>query len=697
MNPSPASSSRRSTRGAELGAALTSTSRGRPPILTNVGRVGLQTKILGYFGSLVTAVVLGAFFLVDLHMNNRLQEAAREQLATSRRVFGEILAIRGQGLINAASLVAELGIFYQPFEVTERGFLYQQLDITNPAGLEAACERINHLVGSEVVILTDRMGVILARTDRRWEVGETFHETNSVAKALRGERASSMWAQGERLYAMVSVPVRAETGLASTLSVGYRVDGAFATQLAVLSGHDVAFLVGRTIVAVSRALDVAEERAIEHLAGQIHDEQAAYGPVDLASGLPAIVVSRFSETQGPSLTGYAILRSMRGDAAEMQALERQLALIVALALGAALAVGYLISRSVSRPLTDLADAAKELGAGNYDLQLPPPAGSQEIEGLTRSFEAMRQSLRARIEELRRLTSSLEQMVGDRTAALERALAENHSLLEELRQWNDALERKVEERSGELAKSQSMLILQDRMAAIGRLAAGVAHEINNPLGILAGFAEGLRDRAQDPDLAHRPSFRDFPEYLRLIGEEVDRLKSIVQRFLRFARSRSPEKQLIDVNSVARQVLELLVNQARREAKQLVGTLSPSPLWADADPEQLKQVLINLVLNGFDAVDRGGLVRVTTAQRDGAAELSVLDNGEGIPDDLRGRIFEPFFSTKAPEKGTGLGLALCHDLVRENGGEIQLVDSVVGVGSEFLIRLPLADRSELRAHG
>jgi signal transduction histidine kinase len=649
-----------------------------------VRKVRLQTKILGYFGPLVAAVVLGALWLVDLHVNGRVQGTAHEQLATSRRVFEELLATRAEGLINAASLVSELGVFYRPLETSD------------PVRLEVACRRINQLVGSEVVILTDRMGVLLARTDRRWDVGETFRDTTAVARALRGERASTMWVQEGRLYAMVSVPVRLETGLAGTLSVGYRVDGDFALQLSLLSGHDIAFLVARQVVAASRKLEAAEEQAIAALARQLRGDRAVYGAVDLASGLPAIVVSPFSGIQGGP-AAYAILRPLGGDAAELRALERQMVMIAACALVAALAIGFVISRSMTRPLTDLAVAAHQLGSGSYDFRLPPPAGSAEIEALTRSFEAMRQSLKARIEELRELTSTLEQIVGDRTAALERALAENRILLETLRQWNDTLERRIEERTRDLAEAQRMLIRQDRMAAIGRLAAGVAHEINNPLGILAGFADGLLDRSQDPTLAAQPAFRDFPEYLRLIGAEVDRLKTIVQRFLGFARSRSPEKQLIDANAIARQVLELLADHARREGKELAGELSATEAWVEADPEQLKQVVLNLAMNGLDAVERGGWVRITTRLRDGVVEVRVRDNGEGIPEELRARVFEPFFSTKPPEKGTGLGLALCHDLVRENGGEIVLEESTVGFGSEFVIRLPSGGRTELRAHG
>ncbi|MGH7896549.1 MAG: hypothetical protein ACREQQ_01250, partial [Candidatus Binatia bacterium] len=198
--------------------------RGGEGILGRVRGVRLQAKILGYFGLLLAAVVVVSFWLLDLHMNRRVQIAAREQLETSRRVFEELLATRAGGLITAASLVADLGVFYQPLEAIE------------PARLEYACRRINQLVGSEVVIVTDRMGVILARTDRRWDVGETFRETTSVAQALRGLRAATMWVQEGRLYSMVSVPLRFPTGFAGTLSVGYRVDATFALELALLSG-----------------------------------------------------------------------------------------------------------------------------------------------------------------------------------------------------------------------------------------------------------------------------------------------------------------------------------------------------------------------------------------------------------------------------------------------------------------------------
>ena len=173
-----------------------------------------------------------------------------------------------------------------------------------------------------------------------------------------------MWVQEGRLYAMVSVPLRLATGLAGTLSVGYRVDGTFALELALLSGQDIAFLVGTNVVASSRPLEDAESAAVASLASRLQGERPIYGEVDLASGVPAMVLSPFTGINSAPGAAYAILRSLRGDAAELRALERQLALIAAFALAAALAIGFLVSRSISRPLSDLAEAAHELGGGN---------------------------------------------------------------------------------------------------------------------------------------------------------------------------------------------------------------------------------------------------------------------------------------------------------------------------------------------
>ncbi|MGH7822534.1 MAG: ATP-binding protein [Candidatus Binatia bacterium] len=645
-------------------------------------KISLEARVLGSFGLLVAALVAGSLLLVHFRMEARVRESVEEQLTTSRQLFEELLATRAESLIAVASLIAELPALRGAAEAWE------------PEKLARAFREITRLVGSEVLIVTDRMGVILGRSDRRWEPGEIFAEATSVARALRGHRGASMWVQEGRLYQMVSVAVRTESGLAGTLSMGYGVDAELARELGRLSGNDIAFVVGERIVASSRPLSADETARVTALTARIHTTEPVFGKIALGAEHPAIVVSPFFGV-GEQVGAYAVVRSIAREARELARLERQLALGSGAALLAVLGLGFLLSRSITRPLTVLSSAVGELAAGNYDFELPAPSGSVEVEELTSAFEAMRRSLRARISELRDLTARLEEMVLDRTAELEKALAENRRLLAELQQWSDELERKVEARSRELAEAHQLLVRQDRMAAIGRLAAGVAHEINNPLGILSGFAEGLRDRAEDPSLRAHPAFVDFPEHLRLIRNEVERLQTIVQKFLRFARTRTPRAEWMDVNDVAREVLTLLGNHALRERKTLEADLAEGELPVEADPEQLKQVLLNLALNGLDAVECGGHVWIRTARRNGAGEIRVEDDGPGIPPEVRKRLFEPFFSTKPPEKGTGLGLSLCWDLVKENGGELEVAEGG-GRGAAFVLRMPLAAPGARRAH-
>lgn len=644
----------------------------------------LETRVLATFGVLLVVLVAGSLFLVRRHMTERAESTAREALSTSRRVFEELLTIRADALVAEASLVAQLPVVRAAAGRWE------------PGELSATLREIQRLVGSEVVIVTDRMGVILARSDRRWTPGEVFQDATSVARALRGHRAVSIWVQGNRLYHMVSVPVRVPAGLAGTLSIGFAMDADLARQLARVSGHQVAFLVGGRVVASSGSLSRPDRIEIERLARELGNERVRFGDVSLGGERPGIVVGALYGS-GVRVGAFAIFRSLASEAAELRNLEERLTIGALVALAAVLVLGLLLARAMVRPLTTLTAAAGELSRGNYEAPLPAPTGSAEVAELTLSFERMRRALRARLEELHMLAAELESRVHSRTRELEEALSENRRLLAELRKHGDELERKVEKRSRELQEAQRLLVRQDRMAAIGRLAAGIAHEINNPLGVLSGFTEGLQDRARAPGLAGVPAFAEFPEHLRLIGAEIERLQTIVQKFLGFARSRGPRVSLMDVNDVAREVAQLLSNHATRERKNLIADIAVEPLWIDADPEQIKQVLLNLALNGIDAIDPGGEVRVETGADDGTVRIMVGDDGPGIPPEVRDRLFEPFVTTKPPEKGTGLGLSLCHDLVQENGGTIELRSPPSGTGSEFVIRFPVATKEKVSVHG
>jgi two-component system, NtrC family, sensor kinase len=242
----------------------------------------------------------------------------------------------------------------------------------------------------------------------------------------------------------------------------------------------------------------------------------------------------------------------------------------------------------------------------------------------------------------------------------------------------------------LHEQERLLQQASRLADIGQLAAGVAHEINTPLASIALRAESLLRTAEDARLRAIDSFQTFPRYLKTIEEEVFRCKKIIGALLEFSRSRRPEVRETDLNALAETAAELVRHPMHLKQVELKLSLEPGLPTIRADDGQLRQVLLALLLNALDATPKGGHVQLETRTRDaaeGVIAFSVMDDGEGIPKEHMAKIFTPFFTTKAPGKGTGLGLAICHGIVQAHGGEIA-VDSQTGRGTRVTVALPAA---------
>jgi signal transduction histidine kinase len=234
---------------------------------------------------------------------------------------------------------------------------------------------------------------------------------------------------------------------------------------------------------------------------------------------------------------------------------------------------------------------------------------------------------------------------------------------------------------ELRASQIMLARSDRLAAVGTLAAGIAHEIRNPLVAVQTFVQLLPERLDDPEF--RTTFLD------LTNSELGRVSTLINDLMAFARPSPTTLDEVQVNDLAEQVVRLLTGQAKRKGVRLTAHLSPAMPAVMADPGQIKQVFMNLLMNALQATSAGGTVTVTTAavrgpDGKGSCEIAVEDTGEGIPPERKEQIFDPFFTTK--DTGVGLGLFITHQIIKEHGGAID-VESTVGQGTRFLIRLPL----------
>jgi two-component system NtrC family sensor kinase len=232
--------------------------------------------------------------------------------------------------------------------------------------------------------------------------------------------------------------------------------------------------------------------------------------------------------------------------------------------------------------------------------------------------------------------------------------------------------------------QGKLRHAEKMAAVGQLVSGVAHEVNNPLAAILGFTDLLLENEGLPETAK--------ESLRVILQEAERTKVIVQNLLSFARQTPAQRTPVQLNAVLRSTLKLRAYDFSSHGLEIVERLQRELPRIIGDSHQLQQVFLNILNNAYDALSearRPGRIEIESSHRDGYAEVSFRDNGPGIayPD----RIFDPFFTTKEVGRGTGLGLSICYGIVREHGGEILCHNNVGMPGSTFTVRLPIAGRT------
>ncbi|HAH31445.1 MAG TPA: hypothetical protein DCL44_03920 [Elusimicrobia bacterium] len=236
------------------------------------------------------------------------------------------------------------------------------------------------------------------------------------------------------------------------------------------------------------------------------------------------------------------------------------------------------------------------------------------------------------------------------------------------------------------KLEAGLQRSEKLSAIGQLAAGVAHEINNPLGIILGFAQSVVKRIKESDSLFLP--------LKSIEREAVRCKDLVQSLLVFSRSSQNEKlEELDLNAAMEGSLTLILSQTKTRNVELVRELCSGLPRINANRSHIQQVLINLANNAIDAMPEGGTLIISTslsARQPGHVEIRVRDTGTGIPKEIQKKIFDPFFTTKEVGKGTGLGLSLVYEIVSKHGGTVEL-ESEEGKGTEFTVFLPVSAAS------
>ncbi|MBI5022437.1 MAG: cache domain-containing protein [Ignavibacteriales bacterium] len=304
-----------------------------------------------------------------------------------------------------------------------------------------------------------------------------------------------------------------------------------------------------------------------------------------------------------------------------------------------------MAKQISTPLKRIEDIANKIADGDYHHSITVHA-PREIEHLAGSINRMAKELEKE--------------------------------KQELEVWGNKLEVKVSERTEEIKKIHAQLFRSEKLASLGKLAAGVAHEINNPLtGILTNSSLLLDDLpASDPRR----------EDIDVIVKETIRCREIVKRLLDFARQTKPQKQIVNINEIIENIILLVRNQTSFRNIQMQRNLHENLPEIMADRDQIQQVFINIIINASEAMSKGGLLSISTAISPVKDSLIITfkDNGPGIPENIREKIFDPFFTTK--EQGTGLGLSISYGIIEQHGGEIN-VESSSGQGTTFIIQLPI----------
>ena len=507
-------------------------------------------------------------------------------------------------------------------------------------GLSLVLVMIATLMGGSIFGLNAFHGSNLTLTDQLRELGASAHLMRAV---VRIDSVGAEGAKGRPELRRLVVEARNAFAdycdeLRANTSRGHHSD--YRDELAA------AFRIDGELVGLARELD-PKTKAEPILPGTVpyletHPDPLAERADADADGLDARVdrlnhlVMALPEILHRDF--FAVLSRSKGDYESSRAIVWVAALAV---LSMLVGLTTLVRRWVLGPVRLLHRGVRRVAGGSFDSRIELASGD-EMQALAEAFN-------------------------DMTARLGATYAD--------------LEGQVRERSRQLVRSE-------RLAGVGFLAAGVAHEINNPLASIAFCSEALERRVAasavegvEPD----EDARLVGQYLRMIQEEAFRCKRITEKLLDFARCGEIQRLRTDLAGLVQDVVEMVQHMGKYRSK-AIRFAPREAVLAHVDAQEIKQVVLNLVVNALDCMEPGGSLRIDLRQVGGLAELSFADDGCGMAPEVLENIFEPFFTRRKEGKGTGLGLSITHRIVSQHGGEIEAGSPGPGLGSTFVVRLP-----------
>jgi two-component system, NtrC family, sensor kinase len=600
-------------------------------------RTRLETKVMVAVVVVLVALPVIMLWTVDRRLREQMQRDADVGLSTARSSFEQSLRIRSDALTARFGS----GIAFDQRFLTILGELKG-----DPPTLEAYLrDFLNDYPDTDLALFVNAEGALTAKTRRTGAPAVAFDpfadaSQGLIRAALEGKSATDNVVAGGNVFNVVAVPVTPRgRNVVGALVFGSRIGDAALRKIRP-PDSEILLIAANTLVASTLGQPAENDGVLRQLAAS-----AASG------GEATVRVSgrRYKPATGTLIAGdagqhvrYVLLSSVEQQLQGFEQTRTTLIGLSALGILAGAGIVWFFVRRITRPLVELRDSAEAVGRGDFSHRIVR-ISNDECGDLA--------------EEFNRMTASLQSS----RAELERAMQQ-------------------------VRTTQEQLIQSEKLSAVGQFVAGVAHELNNPLTAVVGFAELLQATNTD---------EKAKTHLDRIAKSAHRCHKIVHSLLSFARQHPPERKPGNLQAAIEEVLEIMAYEFRTSDVTIVRDFAPDLPPIMADLHQLQQVFVNILSNArqaMEGVQREGRITIRTRHTGKSVTVEIQDNGPGIKPEHLARIFDPFFTTKPVGKGTGLGLSLCYGIVQEHGGTIT-ARSEPGQGATFAIELPVAEAAAM----
>ena len=605
-------------------------------------RISFQAKVLIPVVLVMVSLIAVTEWLISRRISVQLEQQAAQQLDTAESIFQKFEAVRMRDLSSSfRGLNNEPK--YRALILQEKQTLGTHGDLKTTARF--LWDRI-HEYGAGVATCTFATDSTQRFTGTNSGAALDINEFQlrsapAIRQAFLGEPAVDTISVGNRLVSVVALPLTLpDRQVISVVTFGFEIGAETTTEIKQIARSDILLLSdGQVAASTLHSPDLYPRliaRFTELSAAQSGTNHAVAHEIELQNQLFLCQAGHFASLSGDSRIGYLLLSDERG-LSELRATQQLLLAVSLSGVIISIAAVWLLIRRVTQPLRQLRDSAEAVGRGDFSKRVEI-ISNDECGELAVVFNRMTENLKTSHQELEKTVETLK-------------------------------------------STQNQLIQSEKLSGIGEFVAGVAHELNNPLTSVMGFAELLQQ--SDLPEQHR-------RYLDVMFKSAKRCQKIVQSLLSFARRHAPERKVVCLNEIVESAVDILAYQMRTSNIEVLVELDPKLPATEVDPHQMQQVFLNIINNARQAMEGGkekGRLRISSESSAGRVRVVFQDNGPGIPPENLKKIFNPFFTTKEVGKGTGLGLSICYGIVTEHGGTIT-PSSAPGEGARFVVEFPVA---------